>query len=227
MSYTNFKNEWTGRRVDYDHVYSYQCVDLILQYVKENYGLASGVWGNAIDYWTHTSPPLLTKFDKLSTKTCKPGDIVILYGLSGNPYGHIGICDSQTDTTVRLLEQNSTGGATGTGRNAIGVYRDILKTRIAGVLRPKSSPVPAPKPPAARSTVFLPSSVRSWRLYRVGSYLRPNTNDEIGRLAPSAFPPGLTYKIVSWVGDYAVVVDTQMFGRGVLWVKGTEAVIKK
>jgi hypothetical protein len=49
---------------------------------------------------------------------------------------------------------------------------------------------------------------------------------EKARLAPYQFPPGLTYKIEAWVGDYAVVIQTQMFGRGTIWVKNTEAVIK-
>jgi len=222
MTYQDFKSEWLGRRVDYDHVYAYQCVDLILQYVAEGWGLASGVWGNAIDYWQRPSAPLLGKFDLVSTTDCHQGDIVVLYGLSGNPYGHIGICDSQDASNVTILEQNGAGGATGVGRDAIGL-RAIPKSRIAGVLRPKAAPTPAPTPPPARSTVFLPSSVRSWRLYRVGSYLRPNTSDQIATLAPSQFPPGLTYKIEAWVGDYAVVITTQMFGRGVIWVKGTEA----
>jgi len=225
MSYANFKSRWAGNRIDYDHVYSYQCVDLILIYVKEEFGLASGVWGNAIDYWTHTSPPLLTKFDKLATTDCHQGDIVVLYGLSGNPYGHIGICDSQGATTVRLLEQNASGSGTGTGKDAIGVYRDIPKSRIAGVLRPKPAPVVIPTPPPARSTVFLPGSERTWSLYYVGSALRPRTGDVKAVLAPYLYG-GLTYKIVSWVGDYAVVIDTQMFGRGVIWIKGTSAVIK-
>lgn len=224
MSYINFKNEWTGRRVDYDHVYAYQCVDLILQYIKQEYGIASGVWGNAIDYWTRPSAPLLTKFDLVSGSDARQGDIVVLYGLSGNPYGHIGICESTSATTVKLLEQNGAGSGTGTGKDAIGVYRDIPRSRVAGLLRPKA-PVPPPTPPAARSTVFLPGSVQSWRLYRVGSYLRPNTSDQIATLAPAQFG-GLTYKIEAWVGDYAVVITTQMFGRGTIWTKGTEAVIK-
>jgi CHAP domain len=225
MNYLEFKKEWSGRSVDYDKVYSKQCVDLILQYVYECYGLGSGIWGNAIDYWTHTSPPLLTKFDMVSTTDCRQGDIVVLYGLSGNPYGHIGICDSQSGGAVQLLEQNAVGGGDGSGRNAIGVYRDIPKSRIAGVLRPKSAPVPPPAPAPARQTVFLPGSVQSWRLYRVGSGLRPNTSDQIAVLAPAAFG-GLTYKIVAWVGDYAVVIDTQMYGRGTIWIAGTSAVIR-
>lgn len=224
MSYTDFKNEWLGRRIDYDHVYAFQCVDIILEYVYELYGLATGVSGNAIDYWNHPSPALLTKFDKVSTTDCHQGDIVVLNGLSGNPYGHIGICDSQDASNVTILEQNGAGGGDGLGRNAVET-RAIPKSRIAGVLRPKGTPVPPPTPAPARSTVFLPGSVQSWRLYRVGSYLRPNTTDQIATLAPAAFG-GLTYKIVGWVGDYAVIIDTQMFGRGVIWVKGTVAEIK-
>lgn len=223
-AYTDFKAEWLGRRIDYDRVYAYQCVDLILQYIYEKFGIASGVWGNAIDYWQHTSGALLQKFDRVQTTDCQPGDIVVLYGLAGNPYGHIGICDSQDANNVTILEQNGAGGATGTGRDAIET-RAIPKSRIAGILRPKgSAPAPGPQPPAT-GTVFLPGDVQSWRLYRVNSGLRPNTSDQIATLAPSQFG-GLTYKIVGWVGDYAVIIDTQMFGRGVIWVKGTEAVIK-
>jgi len=61
-------------------------------------------------------------------------------------------------------------------------------------------------------------------LYPVGGSLVPGT--EKARLAPYQFPPGLTYKIVARVGDYAVVIDTQMFGRGTIWTKGTEAQFK-
>lgn len=224
MTYQQFKDSRLGGRVDYDNVYAYQCVDLVLQYLKDCYGLNGGIWGNAIDYWNRTSSPILTKFDKLSTKDCKQGDIVVLNGLPGNPYGHIGICDGQDANNVIILEQNGAGGGSGTGSNAIRT-RAVTKSRIAGILRPKGSTQPMPAPAPARQTVTLPAHVQSWRLYRVGSYLRPNTGDQIAVLAPAHFG-GLTYKIEAWVGDYAVVIQTQMFGRGVIWIKGTEAVIK-
>jgi hypothetical protein len=137
-AYTDFKSEWLGRRVDYDHVYNWQCVDLILQYVAEKFGLASGVSGNAIDYWYRTSAPLFSKFDKIQATDCHQGDIVVLNGLAGNPYGHIGICDSQDANNVTILEQNGAGGGSGTGRDAIEL-RAIPKSRIAGILRPKGS----------------------------------------------------------------------------------------
>jgi len=73
--------------------------------------------------------------------------------------------------------------------------------------------------------VVLPASVTTWRLYRPGSGLRPNTSDEMAKLAPAKFG-GLEYPIEAWVGDYAVLINTQMFGRGVIWVKGTSAQFK-
>jgi hypothetical protein len=219
MTYAQFKAEWNGRRVDYDHVYGYQCVDLIVQWCYEH-GIGSGVWGNAIDYANRPTPVFVANFVRVSDY--KQGDVVVLYGLSGNPYGHIGLYDSEgAPGNIRLLEENGTGSGDGLGKSAIGVWRDIPKSRVAAIYRYKGDVVvPAPAP--ARFTVFLPADVQSWRLYRVGSGLRPNTTDQIATLAPSQFG-GLTYKIEAWVGDYAVVIQTQMFGRGVIWVKGTEA----
>jgi len=143
MVYAQFKNEWNGRRIDYDNVYGYQCVDLILQYAKQCFGLPTGVSGNAIDYWYRTSAALLTQFDKVGGPA-QPGDIVVLFGQNGNPYGHIGIADRQDGNGVWLLEQNALGNGDGVGRNAIGIYRAIPTSRVAGILRPKSSqPVPS------------------------------------------------------------------------------------
>jgi hypothetical protein len=220
MTYQDFKARYTGSRVDYDRVYAFQCVDLILQWCYEN-GIPSGVWGNAIDYANKPTAVFSQKFVRVSDY--KQGDVIVLYGLSGNPYGHIGLLDSAPGDVVKLLEQNGYGSGAGTGRDAIGVYRDIPKSRVAAIYRLRSATA-TPPPPPARSTVFLPSTVRSWRLYPVGGSLVPGT--EKARLAPYQFPPGLTYKIEAWVGDYAVVIQTQMFGRGTIWVKNTEAVIK-
>lgn len=142
--YTDFKAEWLGRRVDYDHVYGFQCVDLILQYIYEKFGTPSGVYGNAIDYWNNPSPALLVHFDKVAGSQANQGDIVVFNGLPGNPYGHIGICDSEDGSNVTILEQNGSGvnSGSGTGGNAIRL-RAIPRSRVAGVLRPKSTPAPA------------------------------------------------------------------------------------
>ena len=152
MAYQDFKNEWNGRRVDYDHVYGYQCVDLILQYVKECYGIASGVWGNAIDYWYKTSQPLFGHFDRIQTNDCKQGDIVVLGPGVGSAYGHIGICDTATATNVTILQQNGTGR--GDPIN-LGTWN---KSLVLGVLRPKTV---APSPGGGTAKVLRQCNVRT------------------------------------------------------------------
>lgn len=230
--YQQFKNTWIGRRIDYDRVYAFQCVDLVLQYIYECYSIPRGIWGNAIDYARpgNHNAKLREKFNLLSTTDCRQGDIIVLKGLSGNPYGHIGICDSQNGNMATILEQNGSGGGTGTGGNAIRL-RAVAKSRLAGVLRPKSAAAPPAltTPTSNQSSVFLPSTTPggTWRLYHIGSGLRPNTRDQKAMLRPGKFPPGLTYKIESWVGDRAaVIITTQMFGRGVIWIKNTDAQIR-
>jgi hypothetical protein len=143
MNYLTFKNKWINRRVDYDSVYGYQCVDLIKQYLAECYGMKAGAWGNAIDYWYSTNPTITAKFDRLSTTSARRGDIVIFKGVNGNPYGHIGIADSDAGIiNVNTLEQNGqTGNGSGVGGDAIRV-RGIPRWRVVGVLRQKvSAPV--------------------------------------------------------------------------------------
>jgi hypothetical protein len=215
MSYQPFKDEWLGRRVDFDHVYFYQCVDLIQQYAYENYGI-NGVYGNAIDYWTRTDPRLLGKFDKVGGSDAKQGDIVVLYGLSGNIYGHIGIAESQDASNITILEQNgATGSGVGTGGDAIRT-RAIPKSRVAGLLRPKSAPIPPPTPndPRIGKTLYL-HAVPKWRVYRVGD--KPMGTNAIGYLIPANYnhgpngQPGLTYRIegvTQWPNTVIIRTDT-------------------
>lgn len=141
MTFPEFLAKWTnpaGQRVDYDHVYSYQCVDLILEYVYECAGLASGVHGNAIDYWNKPAAVLLTKFVKIQTQDVQAGDITVLTSPITS-LGHIGIATGAiSGTQFQMMEQNgSTGNGSGVGGDAIRT-RFIPKSRIVGVLRPIS-----------------------------------------------------------------------------------------
>lgn len=135
MDLKQFANKWLGKRTDYDKVYRYQCVDLILQYLADSYGVTSGVWGNAIDYWTKPTPALLRHFGKAPDKNPCARDIIILSPTRTNSFGHIGIVmDSST-----MLEQNgATGDGDGVGGDEVR-YRTIPKDRIAGLLRPKGT----------------------------------------------------------------------------------------
>lgn len=142
MSYSSFENRWIGKRVDVDKVYQYQCVDLILQYLDDEFGGHTGIGGDAKEYWLNTPTALLTKFNKVSGSDAKAGDIVVLKpidGQSNHRFGHIGIATGQTGSnSVEILEQNGTGGGTGIGTDAIR-KRTVSRSRIYGLLRPKSN----------------------------------------------------------------------------------------
>lgn len=168
--YNSFKAEWNGRRIDWDRVHAYQCVDLILQYAHQVLGVSGIVKGNAIDYWTSPTAALLAKCDRIPTTDCQQGDIVILRTAGRNDFagdGHIGICDTQDAGNVWLLEQNAVGSGTGTGRDAIGIHRAIPKSRIAGVLRKKvavSNPIHAYQPIAHIDAVTTKQPTNWWNL---------------------------------------------------------------
>lgn len=194
MSYQTFKNKWNGRRVDYDKVYGYQCVDLIKQYLAEEYGLKPGAWGNAIDYWYSTNAEILKKFDRLSTSSARQGDIVIFKGVNGNPYGHIGIADASAGIlTSTVLEQNgSSGNGAGVGGDAIRT-RAITKSRIVGVLRPKVAK-PVLRMPAIGSRIQILQGVRR-STFKAGTtkvagniYARDNSYIYTVRGYDSAYP---------------------------------------
>jgi hypothetical protein len=85
------------------------------------------------------------------------GDIVILYGLHSNADGHIGLATgNQNSTQFELLEQNGqTGNGSGLEGDAIRT-RYIDKSRIAGVLRPKTV-IP---PPVTYSVTYSGTTAR-------------------------------------------------------------------
>jgi hypothetical protein len=143
MSYQGFQNKWIGKRVDIDKVYGFQCADLVKQYMLEEAGIPNGAYGNAIDYWYKTHINVLKKFDKVGGSNAKQGDIVILKGINGNPYGHIGIANGSTNLiTTTILEQNgATGNGSGLGGDAIRL-RAIPRWRVVGLLRKKTSVQP-------------------------------------------------------------------------------------
>lgn len=209
MSFATFKQKWLGKRVDYDKVYGFQCVDLIKQYLHEEKSLRPGAWGNAIHYWTRPNKEILAKFDKVSGSAAKSGDVVIFKTLGRDDFsgeGHIGVATGRlTATEVEVIEQNgSTGSGDGLNGNAVRT-RFIARSRVAGLLRPKATWLVTED--VKGKTVYLKPHVSSWRVYK------PGTRVEVARLNPKKFG-GLEYKIV-YVDSLPqrVIIDTQMFGR--------------
>lgn len=168
MSYQSFKGQWIGKRVDYDGVYGFQCVDLIKQYLAQEFGLKPTAWGNAIDYFYSPNPAITAKFDRLSTTSARTGDIVIFKGINGNPYGHIGVADSDVGLiNVNTLEQNgATGNGSGVGGDAIRV-RGIPRWRVVGVLRPKAAKPSLQMPPVGSRVKLANGTTRT--TYKAGT----------------------------------------------------------
>ncbi len=201
MDFNSFKNEWLGRKIDYDNVFQNQCVDLILQYVKEGYGIGTGVRGNAINYWTEPSAALLTRFQRVGGNDALQGDIVVFNGLAGNPYGHIGIATGNRDSVnVEVLEQNGqTGNGTGTGGDAIRT-RYISLNRVAGILRPITLAV---APPAA---VVFPFTIEM-------------INPKQIRINKDTSRWGLTYD------NFTAIANNPLYGIGVNTIVTVQAIL--
>lgn len=217
MSYSSFEQKMLkAERVNPDRTEGFQCVDLIKQYLRDEFSIPLIPVASAKNYWEGTPEKILEKFDKLPIDNVRPGDIVPLRGLFGNDHGHVGIATGKTTASaVEILEQNgSTGNGKGEGKDRIR-KRFVPKDRLYGVLRAKPAPASTPggNHPyawAVGRTVYLKPHVSSWRVYAAGS--RPPRN-HVAILNPKRFG-GLSYQILRTdVSPNSVVIRTQMFGE--------------
>lgn len=104
MTYTDFKNKWIGRGIDYDGAYGFQCVDLINQYCKEVTNKPFPFLPAAKDFWGVD----IDGYDKIANTpdgVPQQGDILI-WGTGVGPYGHIAIFDSGDSNSFVSLDQN-------------------------------------------------------------------------------------------------------------------------
>ncbi len=91
-----------GQYLDVDGAYGAQCVDLIKAYYS--YLGVSPVSGNAVDYTWNSLP---SGWQRIQGATPRTGDILVYGASSGNPYGHVGIYESDYST----FHQNVSGSA--------------------------------------------------------------------------------------------------------------------
>lgn len=228
--YQDFKNEWTRpghNRVDFDHVFGYQCVDLIQQFFYEVAGV-TGLYGNAIDYATKPTASFVNATVRVTDGSKQPGDILVLRGIT-DPEGHIALRDTNVD---QMLEQNAAdGNGSGLGRDAIGVYRNIPYDRVVAVYRlkvlinaPAATPAAPSAPPATANIggkkLFLPTAGGYWRVYPVGGPYTPG--HEVGRLWPGnpQWAPGLTYDVLGVLATNIIKIHTDSFGDVAIYVGG-------
>jgi hypothetical protein len=126
MTYTEFKNKWIGKGIDFDGSFGNQCMDVYRQYVKEVLLCPQSppVQG-AKNVWDTYLPQFFDRIENTVTGVPQEGDIVI-WGM--NPYGHIAICDHATASTLTCFEQNWTE-QDGSGVSEIrlhGNYNNVL-----------------------------------------------------------------------------------------------------
>lgn len=103
--YTDFRNEWLGKRIDYDRGYAYQCVDLAKLYLDKVVWLGK-IWplGDAKNVANNR---LFAGREIIKgTTDLMQGDIIIR---TKGKYGHIAIVDHIAGGKVYVLEQNWSG----------------------------------------------------------------------------------------------------------------------
>lgn len=137
-----------------------------------------------------------------------------------NPDGHTGVCDSADANGYTLLQQNSP--STGSPAN-LKQYPWKFRPCIGWYVPTSSTPAPTPAPIPTGQTIFLPSTTGPWHLYNVGGPYSPNQAKAI--LVPANYPPGITERIITSRGGGVYTVQTQMYGQGDLYTKGSDVII--
>lgn len=106
-----FIDKWTGKGIDYDGHYGFQCVDLYRQYVQEVIGVpqSPGVTG-AKDIWDSYLPEYYDKIANTPDGVPLPGDIMI-WGTKYGQYGHVAVVVSANLSSFTCFSQNDPVGS--------------------------------------------------------------------------------------------------------------------
>ena len=138
MTLEDFVKKYIKLKVDYDHAYGAQCVDLFRQYAKECLGITEhtgpcATSGGAKDlFLDYDKMPIEKKyFTRSKGKSYLPGDVLIWDKTDKNQYGHVAIFLGYLGkSTLLVFEQN---GITQEGAEIFVRTRD----NILGYLRYK------------------------------------------------------------------------------------------
>jgi hypothetical protein len=139
--------EWAKAKIggtakDWDGAYGVQCVDFILWYSKEFWGVDYAPQGNANAYSWNTMPSKWTRIQYNNGFTAKPGDIAVWTYCDGSSYGHVGVATSADSSGMTIAEQWSSTGVAATQSGKVQSryfkYNDGKNT-FYGVVRPSYS----------------------------------------------------------------------------------------
>lgn len=109
MNLASFVNEYIKTKVDYDHAYGAQCVDLFRQYCKDvlEYPRTESVDGARELYEKYDEFPIEKfHFARYNSGTPVPGDIAVWGKTKENKYGHVAIVLGDKGDALIVFEQN-------------------------------------------------------------------------------------------------------------------------
>ena len=104
MTYSDFKNKYNGKGIDFDGWYGYQCMDLAHQYATEVVGIDFAPAPAAKDVWKQ-NPMGYEKIPNTPTGVPQQGDIIV-WNEEVGPYGHIAIFDNGDVNKFQSFDQN-------------------------------------------------------------------------------------------------------------------------
>lgn len=105
MTLDEFRAKYLGKRVEFDGVYEYQCVDLTKMYSKEVIGTPQ-LMGNAIDYVNNPLPDYYEYHTNHLWYIPPRGSIAVWNGNVGGGFGHAAIVLFATLMKFTSLDQN-------------------------------------------------------------------------------------------------------------------------
>lgn len=235
MSYTAFKSQVLGKVIG-----DGQCVSLIVNnsgaYVEYLYPgtnwttiiqpvpdarLMAGKSNNYL-HWVpndHNNP----------NQVPRQGDIMVFDATPAtgytnptvNPAGHTGICESADADGYVLLQQNSPAyGSPVNTKQFAWRFRPCM-----GWYTPQNTqtPAPTPQPSSTGHTLYLAPDNNDFHLYQEGGPYIPSQAKAI--ISPKTYG-GLTYNILVDRGNGIYTIQTQMFGRGDIYSKGSDVTVK-
>jgi hypothetical protein len=131
MTLQEFIAKYTGKGIDFDGHYGFQCVDLYRQYVQDvvQCPQSPGVTG-AKDIWTTYLPEYFERITNTPEGIPLEGDIMI-WGDAYGQYGHVAVVLSGNLTTFTCFSQNDPAGVL-SGTKKYSSYKPTL-----GWLHPK------------------------------------------------------------------------------------------
>ena len=113
MTLEEFVKKYKDQKVDYDHAYGAQCVDLFRQYAKEGLGIpehtgSCATSGGAKDlFLDYDKMPIEKKyFTRSKGKSYLPGDVLIWDRTEKNQDGHVAIFLAYLGNGLLVFEQN-------------------------------------------------------------------------------------------------------------------------